>query len=488
MWRLHRKWIFQRKTMTFFQVDRTQYPIGQGGFHSTEITISRRFRLSMVIDCGGADVAHRDLLIDAFAESGKEHDILAISHLDADHINGLDQLRKAGIRFDTVFLPHVPEKQYLLWMTLKVCAGGADVAEVVRILRAAGELYGGDYGPVVQVGKGTRGPAPGINQRKDPGESSALQEKLDAQAYKFVQAARGNRQVFSCTQSLAVKDIDWLFRFYSREWTFPGEVDAIWSLGFLTPLKDVLDRNIGTVAGNDWSKFARDLKTALEAKISDTDAPQVTSLPDVKPGTSRSDKLLKLQRDIQSDGLSCKAVLGRLYEVSESLADYNDASMCVYSGPAQRGSAAPKKRFLRMIHEGRQAMNASSLDGAFMREVGWVTTGDADLSDPARLNEFLRHYFRETAVTSVFVLPHHGSRYSFDKDLTLLEKLVGRLIKQPLFIAPANPEHSYGHPHRCVESICRRAGDFYIVSQELSSFYQETLRSEVDQPAIVFWG
>lgn len=484
---LHRKWIFQGKTMAFFQVDRTQYPIGQGGFHSTEVTIERDIRLSMVIDCGGADVAHRDLLIGAFAESGKEHDILAISHLDADHINGLDQLRKAGITFDTVFLPHVPEKQYLRWMTLKVCAGVANVDEVVRILQAAGELYGGGYGPVVQVGKGTRDPAPKSNQQTDTVASSALREKLDANAYKSVEAARGNRRVFSCSQSLAVKDIDWLFRFYSREWTSPVEADAIWSLDLLAPLKALLDSNIGTVAGNNWSQFATNLKAALGAKVLATDAPQVMSLPGVTPGTSRFGKLQKLQRDIQSKGLSCKVVLGRLYEASESLANYNDASMCVYSGPAQRGSASPKKRFLRMIHEGQTAMNASNLDGALTREVGWVTTGDADLSTPARLNEFLRHYFRETAVTSVFVLPHHGSRYSFDKDLTLLEKLVARLIKQPLFIAPANPEHSYGHPHRCVESICRRAGDFYIVDQELSSYYQETLRSEVDPPAILLW-
>lgn len=195
----------------------------------------------MVIDCGGSDEKHRHLLINGFAESGRHHDMLVISHFDEDHINGVDDLRLAGIQFDTVFLPHVEVRSYLLWMTLKLSASEEDGKELARIMQIAGRLYGGYYGPVVHVGPQSLPPI--IDEREDVspvGES--LADVLSDEAYKAVRRARGfPKKVFSCSQSINMKDIDWLFRFYSREWTFPSEVEAIWNLSFFAKLKALVD-------------------------------------------------------------------------------------------------------------------------------------------------------------------------------------------------------------------------------------------------------
>ncbi|GBH18443.1 hypothetical protein [Pseudomonas syringae] len=150
--------------MAFFQVDRSQYPIGQGGFHSTVVHTSANRRLSMVVDCGGADAEHRGVLISAFAERHSPHDILAISHFDDDHINGIEELHGAGVRFNSVFLPHVEVKDYLLWMTLRFSVEDRNSYELSRLVQLGGRLYGGDFGPVVLVG--STGSTPSDDSRR----------------------------------------------------------------------------------------------------------------------------------------------------------------------------------------------------------------------------------------------------------------------------------------------------------------------------------
>ena len=467
--------------MAFFQVDRTQFPIGQGGFHSTVVDTLHHGRLSMVVDCGGSDATHRRRLIETFAQRGRQHDILAISHFDEDHINGVEALHAAGIKFKTVFLPHVKAEDYLLWMTLRISAGEVSVNELARMVQTAGRLYGGDFGPVVLVGP--PGPLTPGDPGRDPSAGDNLKELLTDDAYQAVMSARGpHGRIFSCSQSLTFKDIDWLFRFYSRELAYPDEVRKIWELPFLAKLKAVVDRTKHSMPPNGWASFATDLETELSSKVPPSEAGYVKGLLGRSPskGDPRAKPLQKLARDIQfkSGGLSCKNVLSQLYSLSESLQNYNDASMCVYSGPAERGIGARRELFSRSVQSGHWALRSQKLDGISNREVGWISTGDADFSTLEKLHDFLWHYHAEIALTSVFVLPHHGSRMSYDPNMDRLRELIANLSDRPLFIAPANPEHKkYRHPHWPVESTCRKAGDFYVVDQDLASFYRESVKT-----------
>ncbi|AKT31166.1 hypothetical protein JMN21_25830 [Pseudomonas syringae pv. actinidiae] len=286
---------------------------------------------------------------------------------------------------------------------------------------------------------------------------------------------------FPCSQSLTFKNIDWLVRFYSREWKYPAEVQTIWSLPLFANLKAIVDRTTKPMAPADWASFATDLEFQLSAKIKPGDAAQVKKILGAKPSKAdpRLKSVQKLVREIQSkpNGLSCKNVLSQLYLLSHSLKDYNDASMCIYSGPAQRGVGTRRERFTRLVHFGRRALSEHKLKDAPSREVGWITTGDADFSTPTKLKDFLSHFHCEIGLTTVFVLPHHGSRMSYDSNLDRLRELIAHLCDRPLFIAPANPEHKkYQHPHWQVESTCRRFGDFYVVDQGFASSYAESLR------------
>ncbi|NLI27597.1 MAG: hypothetical protein GX413_09455 [Acetobacter sp.] len=317
---------------------------------------------------------------------------------------------------------------------------------------------------------------------------------LSDEAYKAVQRARDfPGQVFSCSQSLNLKDIDWLFRFYSREWAFPSEVKAIWDLSFFAELKAVVDRTQQKLDTSAWNDFATDLESKLTAKIAPADAAQVMSLISVKPPKKdkRFESLEKLKNEIKNaknGGLSCKYVLSQLYLLSKTLKDYNDASLCVYSGPAQRCTGTRRKQFSRSVQLGRRALRPESLNGVHTREIGWIATGDSDFSTREKLQEFLRHYHTEIVLTSIFVLPHHGSRNSYDANMDCLRELIANLSERPLFIAPASPEHKkYHHPHWPVESTCRKAGDFYIVDQDLASFYTESVYTKDNPSRIIIW-
>ena len=80
------------------EVKRTQYPIGQGSFHAghLEWTVEsspRSEKFHYVYDCGTSDgsTALQNAILACRSETS-HIDALFVSHLDADHVNGLDRL------------------------------------------------------------------------------------------------------------------------------------------------------------------------------------------------------------------------------------------------------------------------------------------------------------------------------------------------------------------------------------------------------------
>ena len=100
------------------QVERIQYPIGQGCFHAGRIQwrdgesgAARDFRY--VYDCGSTNLPELEREIKAYRTPPFWVDALFVSHLDSDHVNGLDRLL-GGVRVDTVYIPYVdPDKSIL---------------------------------------------------------------------------------------------------------------------------------------------------------------------------------------------------------------------------------------------------------------------------------------------------------------------------------------------------------------------------------------
>ena len=93
------------------EVTRTQYPIGQGCFHAGHVRWNENSRLSddfrYVYDCGSSDgsAALQDSIV-AWRTHASRIDALFVSHLDADHVNGLDRLL-GSVTVDTVYIPYL---------------------------------------------------------------------------------------------------------------------------------------------------------------------------------------------------------------------------------------------------------------------------------------------------------------------------------------------------------------------------------------------
>src|SRR4051794_18710519 len=86
--------------------ERIQYPIGQGFFHAAEVNVgSGTFRY--IVDCGSTSVTMVDQQVDRYIDDlgSEEHiDALFLSHIDHDHVSGLDRLL-GPTKVDAVFLP-----------------------------------------------------------------------------------------------------------------------------------------------------------------------------------------------------------------------------------------------------------------------------------------------------------------------------------------------------------------------------------------------
>ena len=94
------------------RVKRTQYPIGQGCFHAghLEWTVDSSHpseEFHYVYDCGTSDgsAALQDALLACRSETS-HIDALFMSHLDADHVSGIDRLL-GSVSVDTVYIPYV---------------------------------------------------------------------------------------------------------------------------------------------------------------------------------------------------------------------------------------------------------------------------------------------------------------------------------------------------------------------------------------------
>jgi len=93
-------------------VERIQYAVGQGGFHGAAIGTGSRTEFpkepffTYIYDCGSEQRSPLKTAIDRFSAHHGKVDALFISHLDNDHVNGLDQLL-ATTDVDTVYLPYV---------------------------------------------------------------------------------------------------------------------------------------------------------------------------------------------------------------------------------------------------------------------------------------------------------------------------------------------------------------------------------------------
>ena len=94
------------------RIIRAQWPVGQGCF-STGAIETAGGTIHYVYDCGARNVSNLEPIVAAYARRVPQVDALFVSHLDGDHVDGLDTLL-ARLDVRTVYLPYLSTSQRLM--------------------------------------------------------------------------------------------------------------------------------------------------------------------------------------------------------------------------------------------------------------------------------------------------------------------------------------------------------------------------------------
>jgi len=107
------------------EIYRVQRPVGQGGFHTAELAANHaRFRY--IYDCGSTqkDLCSRELslYVEELPSAASPLDLLTLSHLDEDHVGGVEELL-ASRNVEVALLPYLHPWERLI-LVAEACERG----------------------------------------------------------------------------------------------------------------------------------------------------------------------------------------------------------------------------------------------------------------------------------------------------------------------------------------------------------------------------
>jgi hypothetical protein len=331
-----------------------------------------------------------------------EIDSLFLSHLDSDHLNGIDQLLgNVGVR--EVVLPYLNNIDRLLLVARDAATGSlsgttmallADIpgwfgtrgVERITFIEPRNDDDGERFGPDLPDG--------GVGGRIE----GALRAKWSFTEKDRFPTPSSTRPTSPHVQHLETRatlqiapSCDWVFAPYAHR---PSQRQ-------LKAFEDTLISMLGHSALNDDFWITAVGNVATREKLRDC------------------------------------------YDVIWS--NHNLVSMALYAGPVRADG----------WHANYVPRPNRWTPFAFSGEVGWLGTGDMHLDVRIRRQGFLHHYDRLLPRVNVFGLPHHGSWLNYD--LTLPNALPNACQ----FVAAAGP-NSYDHPSTLVKKSVRAEGRQFV--------------------------
>ncbi|WP_047605171.1 hypothetical protein [Pseudomonas putida] len=361
-----------------------QHPVGQGGMFSGELKAGRS-TLRWVFDCGSNQQDRLKEEIRYVADQGSI-DLLFLSHLDSDHVNGVDRLL-ALTTVDEVVLPYLNAADFAFAVAEDISASALSgsfldfVIDPSRWLIARGVRTVSFVRAVADIPPMPEWPM------QEPYEKPIDQDENHSLDWDWSQPAVRTKIVKSATvrdiasgASIGVSEngsrIEWLLAPFAHK-----------------PSKQRMDA------------FQNALEAAFGKRL------------------SRS-SIVRHARNEQG-----RATLKECYGALWS--DHNKVSLSLYAGPPVSPSISTLQLPFSQWHTRAPARA--------MTEIGWLMTGDAELASGRRTAAFIKYYQNYLDRVGVLVLPHHGSVLSFN--LSHLHSF--RNLNACIVAAGPN---QYGHP------------------------------------------
>ena len=401
---------------------RQQQPVGQGFFHSGELELGyAHFRY--VYDCGSENVAALRQRIDSYVEEERPPgplDILFVSHLDRDHVNGLDRFLTLT-SVDTVVLPYLSDVDVFA-LVAAGCVGGNVDADFIQFLGDPVRWLGDRGARRVIFFSGNTSDFPETPGPQLP-EGPGLPDGAEVIGLNFADLAAASDEQWDQDSPLLGQSV--------QVFVLPHEVPLalqasgrVLNWGFISFVHPDFDRQ---------EKFRQE----IEGKFPGIDLKKDKT----KPGRYRT--LCEILQDPEK-----RTKLADCYHTIRK--DRNLTSMSIYSGP------------FRMKPEFACSWSLHTVDSEVAEPISercaWIGTGDANLRSERRRNAFRRHFSRVLGYVRTMSLPHHGSRHNFSP--ALLES------GPPVFVASAGASGRYGHPHDDVLLKIRAKRRRYFVTTE----------------------
>jgi hypothetical protein len=413
---------------------RFQMPVGQGFFHAGWVDFPEaEEKFFYVYDCGAmtkfATTRDREIKkLNAFVGEGARLDLLVISHMHADHVNGIETLVTEGkLQVDTIMLPMIEMKERLLSFATTThddpASGESDFFKdfIVDPVAAVSRF---EPRNILLVGRGDGG-APGSGSPDDSsldggpdisGEGRGYAWKLVGQGTADVWERDPDRpQIITIPDTSAVR----IFEFHNGQdaWLIAPYVDEE-----ITAKNDLFITNLA----NELHKTVAELEGCL------LNSSYVLDLI-----TNHADKL-------QSAYKSCHGNLNR-------------TSLCLYSGPA--GSVA--------VDHGCMVRHGPWVYSLGHQRIAWLATGDAKLLKDDKCDAFLEHFKDHLDKVSTLTLPHHGAAGDFNQKLLTAMK--------PSFCpVAADAVKDWQHPAASVtRSVASEGAMLLLVNANETTFVRE---------------
>jgi hypothetical protein len=414
-----------------------QRPVGQGGFQTGSL-IRRVGRYPFVpvkeelpvfnwaYDCGSDQLSA--LTTEINKVSRVRFNVLFLSHLDSDHVVGVDQLLLTASGVDELVLPYLGDDDWTLHLAAAAAGGRLSGTLVDLAADPAGWFGARGVGRVVYIEAGDdnkeSGRAVDGPDRIDPdshmpeGNDEDLSRVGDDRQPSETKWSRPPRAIHQGDRSSGRAQVDLLGR---------GAVAAVRVNG------RTLNWVLSPFAFKPPAKKMLLFKQQLEHHF----------------GAGRTAKEYAAAARSAAGRRSLRACYDAVWRT------HNLHSMALYAGPV----TVPSGKLRNTAWHGRFVRR--------MVQPGWVSTGDFDASVQVRRDALLRYYSAYAPMVGQLSLPHHGSDLSFNSallhafpDLSCAIAAVG--------------VNSHGHPGLGVQTAvaARPSIEFVRVDEFASSVYQ----------------
>ncbi|MDE0211898.1 MAG: MBL fold metallo-hydrolase [Boseongicola sp.] len=407
-------------------VTRLQYPIGQGCFHAGIIregdaVYHDDHAFHYVYDCGSDDRKALGEAIDSYKNQVPHVDALFVSHLDNDHVNGLDRLLSV-VKVDTVYVPYVNEVVLVLELIQAELDGALSVSLIEASMDPGNWFRSRGVRRVVGVEESPDDGAPGTGGDDDPvrPEGPRTERKIDSEL--------GDPNV--------------------QEATGMGSGIEVVASGYRVPIRDrslnwALVPHVDPAPRERLDRFEEELRKTLG--LSAEEPVTSTQLANAMREKSERERLRECYDEIVPGGAR------RMH---------NRVSMSLYSGPV---SIEEEQEWCHRVLCGPD-WRAEELIELFwsceVGAVGWIGTGDATLNVKKVRTAWKGTYrpYRDRVAT--LLLPHHGSKRTFHCDV------LDYLPYLEICAASAGRRSRYRHPSESVRlDVASRRKAFFHVSQ-----------------------